>query len=193
MLSDYGISFTDYDNIEDARGDLLKAIAEEFFRNTDHLKDDIDVLPLNYNLFSIEYSANFVPFIIFPYLVCFFFSKCLSLQRCALDDFKTHSAVVVRTLPETGLVLCTVDASVRKYAPIPLAVFLVKKMSLDIFPAMDRILKAFLSSEMLPEVEVTHSSLSLHPPVTVIVDMVAKFLIYHSSFRCEALCCSSNY
>ena len=106
-------------------------------------------------------------------------------------QFHAHSSVVVRTFPESSLVVIPVDASVCPDAPEPITVFPVDDVVLDEFPAMDGIFNTLLIASELPEVEITYNTFGLHPPVTVRIGMVTGIvpLIYHSSFGTESLAC----
>ena len=105
----------------------------------------------------------------------------------ALDDFHTHTPVVVWAFPESGLVVVTVDGSVSAETPEPLSVFLIDYMCLDEFPAHQSILQTFLTSEMIPEIELSDHSLGLHPPVAVSVGFFPYPFVYHTILLREAL------
>ena len=72
----------------------------------------------------------------------------------SFDDFHAHTAVVVRTFPESGLVVIAVDGPVFEKAPEPFSVFPVDQRGLYEIPAHQGVFQTFLIAEMIPEVEV---------------------------------------
>ena len=83
----------------------------------------------------------------------------------ALDYLHTHASVVVRALPEAGLVVAAVHRAVGHQAPVPLAVLAVYQAVLYELPALDSRVEGRLVAEMLVKVDVPHHVLGLNPPV----------------------------
>lgn len=40
-----------------------------------------------------------------------------------LNKFKTHTAIMVRTLPETSLIIIKIQTTIFKHSPIPFSIF----------------------------------------------------------------------
>ena len=53
----------------------------------------------------------------------------------ALHYLQAHTCIVIRTLPESSLVVLSVDGAVGVYRPVPLAVLVVNEVGLDVVPA----------------------------------------------------------
>lgn len=78
----------------------------------------------------------------------------------SFNEFETHARVVVRALPEAGMIIFLVDVALRIAAPIPLAKLTVNEVVLDILPAVERLLQSSLITETLIDiVEANHDVL----------------------------------
>jgi hypothetical protein len=76
---------------------------------------------------------------------------------------------VIRTFPETGLIIGGIQGTVMMAAPIPLAMLIVNQVVFDILPTTAGLLKCSLIMEILVDVVETHYRLSLNPPMEVII------------------------
>ena len=101
----------------------------------------------------------------------------------AFDDLHAHAAVVVRTFPESSLVIAAVYGAVGQEAPVPFAVLVVYQFRLDELPAADGGVESFRVAEVLVEVDVPHYVFRLYPPVqfTVYLLFVEEVFVYHAS------------
>ena len=88
--------------------------------------------------------------------------------------FQTHSAVMVGTFPETGLVINSIQGTIGMTTPEPFAMIPVYQLCLDIFPATYCLLQGFLVTELLIEVKPPYYILSLYPPMQVIIHMPCR-------------------
>lgn len=61
--------------------------------------------------------------------------------KLTLNEFCTHSGVVVRTFPEACLVIDGVEGAVLATTPVPLAILAVDELVLDELPAMECLFK----------------------------------------------------
>ena len=101
----------------------------------------------------------------------------------AFDDLHAHAAVVVRTFPESSLVIAAVYAAVGQEAPVPFAVLVVYQFRLDELPASGGGVESFRVAEVLVEVDVPHYVFRLYPPVQLAVCLlpVDEVFVYHAS------------
>ena len=85
---------------------------------------------------------------------------------------------MVRTFPESCLVVRAVYCPVLADAPEPFPVFAVDEIVPDEFPAFNRILKSGWLSGELPEIEISYDSFGLNPPVSVSVNMPCGIVLF---------------
>ena len=110
-------------------------------------------------------------------------------SEVALHNFQTHAAVVVRALPETGLVVDGVQRAVRMSAPEPLTILVVNELGLDVVPAALGLLQGGFVAEVLVDVHPPYDVLGLNPPVEVVVNMscIEISLVNHRTVGTQAL------
>ena len=103
----------------------------------------------------------------------------------ALNKFKTHTAIMVRTLPETSLIILLVHRTIFQYSPVPLTVLGIQQMLGYIVPAGDGNQKILFGAEILIEVDMSDDVLALHPPLALQIIFITIFpmLINHTAIR----------
>ena len=106
-----------------------------------------------------------------------------------LYHFQTHPTVMIRTLPESSLVVGGIQATVCMAAPVPLAMLLINQILLDIRPTAESLFQGFLIAEVLVDVIPPYHVLGLHPPMEVVILMasVQIGLMDHGTIRTQAL------
>ena len=111
------------------------------------------------------------------------------------DEFETHAGVVVRTFPETRLIILLVDRTIFQYSPVPLTVLVIQQMLGYIVPAGDGNQKILFGTEILIEVDMSDDVLALHPPLTLEIILISIFpmLINHTAIRTQAFICCIGY
>ena len=109
-------------------------------------------------------------------------------MKIAFDDFEAHAAVVVRTLPETGVIVLEVDVALRVAAPGPFSVLPVDEIVLDVLPATQSFFQGILIAEILVNVEETYDGFGLYPPVKISIYMtcVEVCFVGHRAVKIKA-------
>ena len=107
----------------------------------------------------------------------------------SFDDFEAHAAVVVGTLPETGMVVAAVDMAFGIAAPEPFAEFVVDEVVLDVLPTAEGFVACGFVAEMLVDVEETYDGFGLYPPMAVSINMARIDIgfVGHRTVRVEPL------
>src|SRR5574344_2202715 len=95
------------------------------------------------------------------------------ISNRALDDFETHTAIVIRTLPESGFVIIQIQSTIFTTAPVPLAIFIVYKVLLNICPTVLCFLQSRLVTEILIDIKETYHCFSLYPPMEVAIHIAS--------------------
>ena len=97
--------------------------------------------------------------------------------------FHVHTSVVIRTFPESRLVIIGVHRAVGTHAPMPFSVLVVYQMLLDEVPTSESLLHGHFVIKVLVEVGMSHYVLGLHPPVAVSIGLsfIQKSLVYHAA------------
>ena len=103
----------------------------------------------------------------------------------AFDEFETHTGVVVRTFPETRLIILLVPRTIFQDSPVPLTVLVIQQMLGYIVPARDGNQKILFGTEILIEVDMSDDVLALHPPLALEIILISIFpmLINHTAIR----------
>ena len=99
------------------------------------------------------------------------------------DEFETHAGVVVRTFPETRLIILLVHRTIFQDSPVPLTVLGIQQMLGYIVPAGDGNQKILFGAEILVEVDMADDVLTLHPPLALQIELIAilPMLINHTA------------
>ena len=110
--------------------------------------------------------------------VCF----CLIVS---FDEFETPAGVMVRTFPETSLIILLVHRTIFQYSPVPLTVLGVQEMLGYIVPAGDGNQKILFGAEILVEDDMADDVLALHPPLALEIILISIFpmLVNHTAIR----------
>ena len=101
------------------------------------------------------------------------------------DEFETHTGVVVRTFPETRLIILLVHRTIFQDSPVPLTILGIQQMLGYIVPAGDGNQKILFSAEILVEVDMADDVLALHPPLALEIILISIFpmLVNHTAIR----------
>jgi hypothetical protein len=96
----------------------------------------------------------------------------------SFNNFQTHAAIMVGTFPETSLVVNSVQRPITMATPIPLPMLIVYQLVFGILPATKRFFERSLIMEILIEIKKNHDSLSLNPPVEIIILGASENILY---------------
>ena len=104
----------------------------------------------------------------------------MSFRQKTIHYFHVHTSVVIRTFPESRLVIIGVHRAVGTHAPMPFSVLVVYQMLLDEVPTSESLLHGHFVIKVLVEVGMSHYVLGLHPPVAVSIGLsfIQKSLVY---------------
>ena len=104
----------------------------------------------------------------------------------AFDEFETHTGVVIRTFPETRLIILLVHRTIFEDSPVPLTV-LADPADAWLHSSSNEMAtqKILFGTEILIEVDMTDDILALYPPLALEIKPITilPMLIYHASIR----------
>ncbi len=84
-----------------------------------------------------------------------------------LDQFETHSGVVIRTFPEASLIIFLIHRTIFQDSPVPLTVLSIQEMLCHIVPATYGHFEILIGTEILIEIDMTDDILTLYPPLAL--------------------------
>ena len=105
----------------------------------------------------------------------------------SFDEFETHTGVVIRTFPETSLIIYSINCAIFEDSPVPLTVSGIHQILCHIIPALDGNQQILLGTEILVQIDMTDDVLSLHPPLALQIELIAilPMLINHTAIRTQ--------
>ena len=92
---------------------------------------------------------------------------------------------MVRTFPETSLIILLVHRTIFQDSPVPLTVLGIQQMLGYIVPAGDGYKEILFGTEILIEIDMSNDVLALHPPLALVIILISIFpmLINHTPIR----------